>query len=371
MKGMRLCLIYNYAQHYRSSIFSLIDQEYDCGFVFGEEYLNVKKMDYSLLRGKVTEVPTKRIAAGWLYRPGIQGLLRKDYDCFLMLGESRVLSTWLFCIRARLFYPRKKVYFWSHGWYGKESKAERLLKKVFFRLPQGGVFLYGNYARNLMIKEGFNPDNLFVIHNSLSYEKQLAVRGLLTKMRIYEDHFGNDNPNLLFIGRLTAIKKLDMVIRAISILRERGERYNMTYIGDGDQRKGLEALAKELDMEQNVWFYGPCYDEKELSGIIYNADLCVSPGNVGLTAMHSMVFGTPVLTHNDFSHQMPEFEAIREGVTGAFFKVDDLESLADSISKWFSEKKESRALVRQACMKEIDENWTPQFQMEVLREHLK
>ncbi len=367
----RLCLIYNFAQHYRSSIFTLIGQEYDCEFVFGEEYLNVKKMDYSLLRGEVVEVPTRKIAGSWLYRPGIQKLLCKDFDCYLILGESRVLSTWLFCIRARLFHHRKRVYFWSHGWYGKESKAERLLKKIFLRLPNGGVFLYGNYARDLMIKEGFNPNSLFVIHNSLSYEEQLAARKQLTKQQIFEDHFGNSNPNLLFIGRLTAVKKLDMVIRAIDILRDRGEFYNMTFIGDGDQRESLETLVKELRVEQNVWFYGPCYDEKELSGIIYSADLCVSPGNVGLTAMHSMVFGTPVLTHNDFPHQMPEFEAIREGITGAFFKVDDVESLANSISKWFSEKSGCRDLVRKACMKEIDENWTPQFQINVLREHLK
>ena len=263
------------------------------------------------------------------------------------------------------------MFFWSHGWYGKESGSERLLKKVFLRLPNGGVFLYGNHARDLMIREGFNPNNLYVIHNSLAYNEQVTIRKQLTKLQIYEDHFGNNNPNLLFIGRLTAIKKLDMVLQAIAILRERGERYNMTYIGDGDQRNRLEALTKELGLEQSVWFYGPCYNEKELSGIIYNADLCVSPGNVGLTAMHSMVFGTPVLTHNDFPHQMPEYEAIREGVTGGFFKVGDVESLADSISKWFVEKSSCRDQVRQACMKEIDENWTPQFQMKVLQEHLK
>lgn len=110
-------------------------------------------MDYSLLKGKVTEVPTKHIF-GWLYRPGIQKYLRKDFDCYLMLGESRALSTWLFCLKARLFHPRKRFYFRSHGWYGKEDKMERIMKKALFKLPKGGVFLYGNYARELMIIEG-------------------------------------------------------------------------------------------------------------------------------------------------------------------------------------------------------------------------
>ena len=302
----KLCLIYNYAQHYRTSIFKLIDQEYDCAFFFGDNYLNVKKMDYSLLKGNVTEVSTKELFGGWVYRPGIQKLLRQDFDTYLILGESRALSTWLFCIRARLFYPKKRVYFWTHGWYGKESRVERFLKKILFKLPNGGSFVYGNYARELMIKEGFSPEKLYTIHNSLAYDEQIALRNQLSPEPVYEEHFGNDYPNLFFVGRLTRIKKLDQALRAMVLLKNKGQNYNMTFIGGGETEEELKELAKELGLEKNVWFYGPCYDEKELSGLIYNADLCVSPGNVGLTAMHTMVFGTPVLTHNDLRLYMRE-----------------------------------------------------------------
>ena len=368
--SLNLCLIYNYAQHYRTSIFKLIDQEYDCDFFFGDSYLNVKKMDYSLLRGRVTEVAIKRIG-GWSYHPGIQRLLNMDYDAYLLLGESRSLSTWLFFIRARLFHKKKRVYFWSHGWYGKESRAERIFKKLLFKLPNGGSFLYGNYSKGLMIKEGFDPDKLYVIHNSLAYDEQIAIRQQISSLPIYKEHFHNDYPNLFFVGRLTHIKKLDQTLQAIALLRDnRGEHFNMTFIGGGETEEKLKALAVELGLEKSVWFYGPCYDENELSRLIYNADLCVSPGNVGLTAMHTMVYGTPVLTHNDFRHQMPEFEAIREGETGTFFSIDDVNSLADRVSSWFSLKGNKREEVRKACMKEIDENWTPQFQIEVFKKHL-
>ena len=368
---MKLCLIYNFAQHYRTSIFKLIDLEYNCSFVFGDKYLNVKKMDYSLLRGEVTEVQTKRLHGGGLYRPGVQKMLRKDFDCFLMLGESRVLSTWLFCIRARLFYPHKRVYFWSHGWYGKEGRLERFFKKVLFHLPNGGIFLYGNYARGLMIKEGFSPEKLFVIHNSLAYDEQVIVRKQLSKKPIYQDHFGNDNPNLFFVGRLTAIKKLDMVIKAMALLKSKGMLFNMTFIGGGDVKEELETLVHELGLQDIVWFFGPCYDEKVLGEVIFNADLCVSPGNIGLTAMHSLVFGTPAITHDDFPHQMPEFEAIREGKTGTFFKNGNVDSLAEGIARWFENHKNDRESVRHDCMKEIDDNWTPQYQLDVLRKHLQ
>lgn len=370
LNNMKLCIIYNFAQHYRSSIFKLIDSTYDCDFFFGDSYLNVKKMDYSLLKGKVTEVHTKRFGR-WSYRPGIQRLLRKNYEAYILLGETQVLSTWLFCIRARLFYPKKKVYFWTHGWYGKETMFERLVKKFFFKLPNGGLFLYGNYARDLMLKEGFDSARLYVIHNSLAYNEQKTIRQSLGASAIYQDYFGNSNPNLFFVGRLTTVKKLDQVLRAMALLKQRGQNYNMTFIGGGDIQSNLEALAVDLGINENVWFYGPCYDETLLGEMIFNADLCVSPGNIGLTAMHSLVYGTPAITHDDFAHQMPEFEAIREGITGTFFRNGDVEALAEGIARWFEKHKNDREEVRQACMKEVDENWTPQFQLKVLREHLK
>lgn len=66
----------------------------------------------------------------------------------------------------------------------------------------------------------------------------------------------------------------------------------MTFICDGEKTKEFKQLAESLGLQDYVWFYGACYNEKELSSLIYNADLCVAPGNIGLTAMHSMVFGT-------------------------------------------------------------------------------
>ena len=366
---MRLCLIYNYAQHYRSSIFKLIDTTYQCDFFFGKDYLDVKKMDYDELSGPVTEVEAVRIGR-FVFRKGIIKLLWRPYDSFLLLGETRDLSIWLFAIIARLFFPRKKVFFWSHGWYGKESGAERFLKRFFFKLPNGGVFLYGYYAKRLMIQEGFNDNKLYVIHNSLAYEQQLTIRRSLSCCSVYSSHFGNDYPTLLFVGRLTAVKHLDMIMAAMAICNDQGKQYNLVLIGGGAMEEELKGQCRKMGLDGQVWFYGPCYDEAELGSLIYNADLCVSPGNVGLTAIHSMMFGTPVLTHNDYTHQMPEFESIHPGKTGDFFEYANVESLAQSINAWFAANGPIRDCVRSSCYDEIDNYWTPQFQLSVLNAHL-
>jgi len=362
---MKLCLIYNYAQHYRAGIFKLISEVYDCDFYFGDSMADVQKLDYSLLQGDVKETHTYRLFGGWYWQFGIVPLLNKSYTDYILLGETRSLSTWLFSILARLFYRRKRVFFWTHGWYGKESRIESFVKKLYFKLPNGGVFLYGNYARELMIKKGFRKDKLFTIHNSLDYEKQIHVRDTLRFSDIYNTHFHNFGYNLIFIGRLTAVKKLDMIIKSLKICREGGFDINCTIVGEGTESLKLRDLVERMGLDDRVWFYGPCYDEEKIGELIFNADVCVSPGNVGLTAMHSLVFGTPVITHNKYSLQMPEFEAIIEGKTGSFFTYDDIDSLACTIQKWLIEKGEDRDIIRQNCFNEIDKNWTPKFQIDV------
>lgn len=367
---MKLCIIYNFAQHYRADIFKSIGDNFDCDWLFGDLMGDVKKMDYSILRGDIKETHTVRLGGGWYWQPGVMQKLRKKYTHYILLGETRALSTWLFCVFARAFYPKKKVYFWSHGWYGKETRIEKFIKKILFRLPNAGVFLYGDYARELMVREGFNPNKLFVIHNSLAYDKQLEIRHKLFSSDIYYRHFGNSGLNLIFIGRLTKVKRLDLFMEALFELKKVGCSYNLTLVGDGSEKENLQNLVRNYDLEKNVWFYGACYDEMENAELIYNADLCVSPGNVGLTAIHSLMFGTPVITHNNFPYQMPEFEAIHPGVTGDFFEMGNVESLSDCIKDWFVLHRLDREKIRQYCYNEIDAYWNPYYQLKALKQHL-
>lgn len=360
---MKLCLIYNYAQHYRTNIFTLMDKNLDIDFYFGDDMGDVIKMDYTLLHNKVTEVKNRKFGrAEW--QSGVISLAFRDYDGFIILGTPMCVSTWICSIIARL--RGKKVLFWTHGWYGKESALKKRILKVFYRIPNS-VLLYGNYAKKLMIKEGFNSKSLSVIHNSLLYDEQLDIRKTLSKSKIYSEYFNNDFPVVIFVGRLNLVKKLDMLLYALKQSLDENFIYNVVIIGGGEHKAELEQLTSKLELNKYVRFYGPCYNEKELSHLIYNADLCVAPGNIGLTAMHSMAYGCPCISHNDFAWQMPEFEAIKEGETGSFFERDNIEDLATKIKLWLTTRGSNRELVRKACFKEIDEQWNPHVQLTIIQ----
>lgn len=363
----KLCCVFNIPSLYRELIYNEIDNLYDCEWYFENENVDIALFDINKLNS--ASVLEHKNVIGRAYC--MYGLFRKlwrrnDFDGYLMVGAPMCISIWVLCLFLKIFHPKKKIYFWTHGWYGKESRLERIIKRTFLRLADK-LFLYGNYAKNQLLKEGFNSNDLYVIHNSLSYDVQLSLRQQMTITDIYEKHFSIKAPVLLFIGRLTPVKQLDMIVDALSILQKRGRNYNLVLVGDGSERVALEKKVESLDLTGHVWFYGPCYDELTNAELIYNADLCVAPGNIGLTAIHVMMFGCPAITHNDFPYQMPEFEAIKENKTGAFFNRGDVESLAEIIDRWFVTNEGCRDSVRECCYDEIDNYWTPQYQINVFK----
>jgi len=365
----KLCLIGNYAPHYRTNIFMLMDKELKCDFFTGDKLGDIKKMDHSLLENFKKEVQNKVFIKLPLYwQKGVISLFKEDYTHYILTGEPFCVSTWLILILNKLVF-HKKIYFWTHGWYGKESNIKKILKKIFFGLANG-IFLYGDYTKQLMIKEGFEEKKLHVIYNSLAYDEQIEIRKNIVKSDIFKDHFKNDYYNLIFVGRLTKVKQLDMLLQALSELNKQEQKYNLTFIGAGEMKTELSDLAQKLDVENNVWFYGATYNEQELSKLIYNADLCVSPGNVGLTAMHAMTYGCPVITHNNFAYQMPEFEAIKKGKTGDFFEQNNINSLIETTQNWFQLRLD-REIIRQNCYKIIDSKYNPYYQLSVIKSCLK
>lgn len=366
--SMKLCIIYNFTQKYREGIFSLIEKSYDCHWVFGQNSTDIEGLTQDFL-SDVEYVDNVRLGHSAYYQRNVVRLLSR-YDTFLMLGELKCISTWIMLIARRCFFRKKRIYIWSHGWYGREGLFKRILKRCFFSMADG-VLLYGNYAKEIAQMQGYKKDNLFVIHNSLDYSKQSTCREQMKDTSVYQQHFGNDYPVLLFIGRLTKVKKLDLLIKAVAKLRNDGKNFNVVMVGDGEERLKLERIARDKGLENSTWFYGKCYDEEQNAQLIYSADLCVSPGNVGLTAVHCMTYGTPVLTHDNRALQMPEFEAVKPGVTGDFFKYNDISSLVFAIEKWFSQPQYSRSAIRKACFEEIDNYWTPSFQMNVIKQVIK
>ena len=286
--------------------------------------------------------------------------LRRDLDCIVYLGDAFYPSTWLSTAIAKV--TGKRVLFWTIGWQGGEFGLKRWIRKTFYRIADG-LLLYGHDAKMKCLRDGLSPESLHVIYNSLDYERQRVVRESFVRTEhmqmVRRRLFGNTDPVVICTSRLTAYRRLDLLLEALARMRSRGRKANLLLVGDGDERASLEAMATRLGI--TVKFYGPEYKEEVLGPLIMSANVLVAPGNVGLSAMHALAYGTPVVSHADPEAQVPEYEAILPGITGTLFERDNVESLADAIMVW-TENEDISEKTRRNCYKVMDRFYNPTFQ---------
>jgi glycosyltransferase involved in cell wall biosynthesis len=363
----------NIAPHYREKLWLAFARDLDVEFHFyygnnsdkSIKSVNFKNENWKGLENQVHIIDNIKVKNRLIYqRHVLKEVAFKHWDVIILLGDANILSNWLAAIVAWL--KGIPVIFWGHGIYGSESFLKRTVRKSFLSLANINL-VYGHWARNLLIEENFQPVSIRVIYNSVNYERSTALRVNAVSPNFYKSYFKNDLPTLIFIGRLTRVKRLQLLIEAVHQLNLATKKFNLVLIGDGEVIQDLKSLAKKLEV--NAYFHGASYNEQEISKFIANADLCVSPGNVGLTSIHSMSYGTPVCTNDDFKNQGPEFEAIKAWETGCFFDKEK-GNLVETISKWF-EKSPSREKVRTNCYDVVDNFYNPNMQLEVLRKAIK
>ena len=137
-----------------------------------------------------------------------------------------------------------------------------------------------------------------------------------------------------------------------------------------NEKKNLEEITINKNLSDQIKFYGPSYDEFEIYSLIAISDCCISPGEIGLTAIHALTYGTPVISHNNPNYQMPEFESIIDGVNGKLVEYNDMESLVEAVLNWFNENND-RDVVRNNCYKIIDEVFNPVNQKQIINNLIK
>lgn len=370
----KLLIITNIAPHYRKSLWLklLLNNKFCCSFAYGDNpNLGIPQIHRDEIESLNKSSKLLTVMNVWLKKKilfwqsgSLRIALKGDYSIIIFLGECYCFSTWLSAIICRLRGVR--VVFWGHGIYGNESKPKLFMRRAFYRLAHQHL-LYERRAKKLMIELGFKPDNLYVVFNSLDYEQHITLRKKyknLTKQEVYSCLKNPDQPIIVFIGRLTMEKKLDLLLSAANVINSSENLVNIVIIGDGPSRDKLENLGKNGLINKWLHFVGACYVEEEIGMYLTVSDLCCSPGNVGLTAIHSLSFGTPVCTHSNLNEQGPEAEAIINGYNGFFFEENNVTDLVIGIRKWIFSNL-NREIVRKRCYEIVDTYYNPDYQLTV------
>lgn len=152
---------------------------------------------------------------------------------------------------------------------------------------------------------------------------------------------------ILFVGRIEALKGIDTLIRASQLLVTSGELsrpFRVQIIG-GDVEESLEQLGSEmarlrklvadLNMEQGVHFLGS-RRQRELPAYYAAADVVVMPSyseSFGMVALEAMACGRPVIA----SRVGGLAYLVQDGVTGFHVREGSAEEMAARLAELLRE----------------------------------
>jgi glycosyltransferase involved in cell wall biosynthesis len=104
---------------------------------------------------------------------------------------------------------------------------------------------------------------------------------------------------ILFLGRITAKKGLDVLLMAVSELRLRGVSARLTVAGggEGSYERQMMSLANQLGLSDDVNFIGHV-DQETRATLLVNHDIFVLPSrdeNFGMAVTEALAAGLPVV----------------------------------------------------------------------------
>ena len=195
------------------------------------------------------------------------------------------------------------------------------------------LLFYTEREKQEFLGSGAHHQSVHFLNNGLSNE---AIGSLRASYNV--DQRAN---RMLFLGRLTEKSELKLLIEALALLPD---DTSLSIIGDGKDRKTLEALSSRLGLETRITWHGALTDEKQISEVANQCALFVYPGAVGLSLIHAMNYGLPAVVHGNPSKHMPEIAAFGDGETGRSFEQGSSSSLAETVLGLIREPSERTAM---------------------------
>lgn len=226
------------------------------------------------------------------------------------------------------------------------NKILPFLVAKFYPLADNLVAVSQSLARDLEEAFNFSKGQIKTIYNPI-YNEQLGE-----KAREFIDHpwfKEGEPPVILGVGRLAKEKDFATLIRSIALVRK-SKNVRLMILGEGIERKKLENLVKELELENQVL----------MPGFVINPYAYMSKASVfvlsstreGLSnvLIEAMTCNVPIVSTNAKGGVL---EVLADGKYGEIVPVGDYQTMADTIIQ-----------VLEGNNKTFDRSWLKQFSIE-------
>ena len=258
-------------------------------------------------------------------------LKREPFDVVITDHYTRMLSIWpMQSIQRKRGH---KFILWGIGFHQHETPLlDRVRKKMVERTD--ALLLYSEKEKQKYVAMGTAPEKCFVTQNTVDIEGIDAGKAAATEEAVQSCRTrlgAKEGPVLIHVGRLAANKRLDLLLEAVAKLKNDWPGITLALVGEGPEHSALELLAEKLSISDRVHFLGPITDHKELAPWMAAGDLVVAPGQIGLLAPMSLVYGKTLVVADKQSLHGPEVQAFVPGETGLAYPYEDTDALCSAI----------------------------------------
>jgi glycosyltransferase involved in cell wall biosynthesis len=150
------------------------------------------------------------------------------------------------------------------------------------------------------------------------------IRSLRSNLDIREDYV------IFTTAKLVYKNGIDILIRAISKLKEKRPGIKLLIVGKGPEDKKLKVQSKKLKVDNSVFFLG-LIPHKDLPLYFRISDVFVSParfGGSGNSLLESMAARIPVVA----TPEGGSVDFLRDKENGFFCKTEDSDDMSDKIN---------------------------------------
>jgi glycosyltransferase involved in cell wall biosynthesis len=186
-------------------------------------------------------------------------------------------------------------------------------------------------VRDDLVALGVAPASKFtVVRLGIELDSRVGHNGYARAEARRQLGLGADDPFVVgWVGRMTAVKRTDEVVRVLRRLVDLGIDARLLLVGDGPDRDHLERYAHELGVIRRCLFLG------------YQEDVAPWYDAMDALVLPSVNEGTPVSVIESLAAERPAVatrvggtpDVIREGIDGFLVEPGDGDGLADRLAE--------------------------------------
>jgi len=215
------------------------------------------------------------------------------------------------------------------------SKGSMLNKRVLNSIEKVKyIIANSNFTKNLAISIGVPEKKIHIIHPGCDEPIKINNDFQSQAENIYKDSF----PKILTVARLDKRKNHQNILMCIRNLKEKFPKIKYVSVGDGEEKKRLLVLAKELKIENQVILLDKT-DQKLKAALIKNSNLFLMPSVIfkksvegfGISFVEAASYGVGSIGGKDGGAS----DAIKNEKTGLICDGQSINSIYESILKFF------------------------------------